>query len=79
MSKVCCYHACTGCSQTHYGNVWPCGVFPAPVVGRQIEGLLLKSQVWTHVLDLSFISGHFHESVVVCGLRRNKRLQLNNK
>jgi len=71
MSKACCSHASTGCSQTHYGNVQPCGVFPAPAVGRQIEGLVQKHPISTHVFVLSFISRLLHEHVVVCGYLAN--------
>ena len=67
MSKACCSHASTGCSQTHYGNVQPCGVFPVPAVGRQIEGLVQKHPISTHVFVPSFISRLLHERVVVCG------------
>ena len=67
MSKACCSHASTGCSQTHYGNVQLCGVFPAPAVGRQIEGLVQKHPIPTHMFILSFISRLLQERVVVCG------------
>jgi len=83
MSKAFCNHTSTGCSQTHYGNVQPCGVFPAPAVGRQIEGLVQKHPISTRVFVLSFISRLLHKRVVVvwvlgeqCGLQKSRRLQL---